>query len=226
MCPVIGPDLPDPVLFLASALGDGADGQFGGVPAIGVEAVVRGGVRQKEEDLAEEIELKLISDPIADDVGAAGVAGQPEGKGFWDRTAVTPVCRRRGDSVRKHAGADPTHRVVEHGFATFDGRSGMTDVADVADPAVAIVVVAARLGPFGQSRRDRSHRRAVCVGQAAKGGEGLADVAPGRYLTALRNALGPTHGRLAPEVVGHGLVVPFKRRALQLEHEIMRVAGA
>ena len=166
MSPVVGPDLPDPVLLLLGAFGDGLDGQLGGVPAVGVEPVLRGGVGQEEENLAEEIELKLISDPVADDIGAAGVAGQSKGKRLRNRAAVTPVRRRRGDAVREYAGANPTHCVVEHVLASFDSRSGMTDVAHVADPAVAVVVVAAGLGPFGESCRHSGHRCAVCVSQS------------------------------------------------------------
>ena len=61
-----------PALAIASA----AD--VGRAPAVGVEAVVprRGGEQQQR--LAEGVELELLVGPVADDVAAAGVAGQLE----------------------------------------------------------------------------------------------------------------------------------------------------
>ena len=58
--PGVGLELPDAGVGLAPALLDRVGGGLGGAPAVGVEAVVRGGGGEQQQRLAERVELELL----------------------------------------------------------------------------------------------------------------------------------------------------------------------
>ena len=86
--PGVGVDLPDPRVGvgLLPALLDRVGRDLGRAPAVGVEMVVAGGGGEQQQRLAEGVELELLVDPVADDVGCrpgsrAGRAGAGRGPG-------------------------------------------------------------------------------------------------------------------------------------------------
>ena len=127
------------------ALLDRGGGDLGRPPAVGVEVVVAGGRGEQQQRLAERVELKLLVDPVADDVGAAGVARQVELALVGHRAAVDGVGGLQLRAVGEQAFGHEPHRVVHQRV-----RAGLGDrlpgEALVADPDVAVVVVAALRG--------------------------------------------------------------------------------
>jgi hypothetical protein len=70
-------DLPDPGVGLVPAVCDGGDGDLGGGPVVGLEAVGAGGGGEQLEGFAVGVELELLVDPVADAVESAGVPARP-----------------------------------------------------------------------------------------------------------------------------------------------------
>jgi hypothetical protein len=69
-------DFPDPGICLSPALGYRTGCDLGRLLAAGVKPALPGGRREQEQCLAERVELELPVDPVADQVEAAGIAGQ------------------------------------------------------------------------------------------------------------------------------------------------------
>ena len=123
-----------------------------------------GGRGEQQQRFAERVELELGVDAVADDVGAAGVAGQLAVTLVGHRAAVERVGGLQVGAVGEQPLGDEADGVVEQRVRPVGG-DGLAGVALVADPDVAVVVVAALLGALGQAqwwpRRPSRRRRLV-----------------------------------------------------------------
>ena len=137
-----------------------------------------GGGGEKEQRLAEGVELELLGHPIADEVEAAGVAGQVEAALVGHPAAVDGVGRGKLASVGVETPADEPDGGVEQRVGARRG-GGLARIALVPDPGVAVVVVAARLRPFRQAGRGSGDHAAVGAGQAGQHRAGVTGVPGG-----------------------------------------------
>ena len=104
--PVVGLELPDAGVGLVPASLDGGGGRLGRSPSVGVEVVVLGGGGEQEQRFAERVELELLVDPVADDVGPARDSREVRGGARGDRPAGRPCRRARVRPVARAAGRE------------------------------------------------------------------------------------------------------------------------
>ena len=147
-------ELPDPGVGLVVAALDRGDRDVDGLDVLGVEVVVPGGRGEQQQRLTERVELELGVDVVADDVGAAGIAGQVQRALVGNAVAVDRVRGRQVRPVGEQPLGDERDGVVQQRVRGVGGDC-LPRVALVADPHVAVVVVAAPLRPLGQAHRGR-----------------------------------------------------------------------
>ena len=171
-----GFDFPDPGVGFGPPVCDRGGGGFGCVPVFGVEAVGAGGGGEQVQGFAEGVELELVVDPVADEVESAGVAGEPEVVLVGDRGAGGGVGGGHRVAVFEQPVGDEADGGVQQrvGAGGGDRDSG---VALVADPDVAVVVVAAGFGPFGQAGGGGGDHAATATGQPSQHRVAAAGVA-------------------------------------------------
>jgi len=158
--------------------------------------------RRRAKCLAESVELELLVHPVADLVGAPGVAGQvSEAALVGDRAAVDPVSRLQLRAVGQNTLGNKRHRVVEERVGLNDCHC-LAGVALVADPGVAVVVVASRLCALGQAHGGRSDHAPTGAGETSQHCVGVAGVTGGHGVCKLRDGPGPCGFRRLPHERG------------------------
>src|SRR5260370_31482243 len=76
MSPGLIVDFPDPGVLLIPALCYRGCGDLGCLPSAGVQPVMPGSGGEKQQALAERVELELPVDPVPDEIESAGISGQ------------------------------------------------------------------------------------------------------------------------------------------------------
>lgn len=109
-------EFPDSRVGFVPPQGDGIGRDLSGPPAVCVQAVVPVGGGEQEQCLAEDVQLELLVDPVADPVVAAWVAAQPEGALVGDQATGDGVRGCRVRTVLMQARRDELHCVVQQGW--------------------------------------------------------------------------------------------------------------
>ena len=139
----------------------------------------RRGRGEQQQRLAERVELELGVDVVADDVGAARVAGQVE-RALVGHRVRRRRCRRAPGAARRRAAASATNATASSSSGCgAGGGDGLPGVALVADPDVAVVVVAAlrrraRAGSSWPPRPSRPRRWSARAARRRRAGRRAA----------------------------------------------------
>jgi hypothetical protein len=198
-------ELPDPGVRLAPSRLDRRGGGLGRVPPVSVESALRGRGGERQERLAEGVELVLPVDPVAGDRRAAGAAWQRPtarvrvtgvaggGRRLELRDALGP-CRLGGaPELRGRSGRrvlPVAVAVVEHEDKVV--RGALLEL-EPEHERVAAAPVGGRAGGAAPGEGDRARPPAPRAVLAA------ADVAPGVSAEAGAHVeLGPHAGRPSP----------------------------
>ena len=158
---------------------------------------------QQQQGFAEDVELKLGVGVVAEDVGAAGISGQPQRAFVGHRAAVKRVGGLEVGPVGQKPLGDEADGIVEQLVRPVE-NDGLAGVALVADPHVAVVVVAALLGALGQTHRRRGDHAPAGVGQPAQHGVGMAGITDRDAGAQRGNSCPPIIFGARPQGVGVG----------------------
>ena len=116
-------------------------------------------------------------DPVADFVASPRVSSEVRKWAFvGHRPAVDPIGGFQLRSVGKDTLCNEVDGVIEQRMRLVH-RNCLTGIALVANPGVAVVVVAALFGAFGQAHRGCRHHPATGTGQTAQHGVSMSGVA-------------------------------------------------
>ncbi|GAA3481977.1 hypothetical protein GCM10018966_065090 [Streptomyces yanii] len=201
MRPTVVVEFPDPGVRLPVAGGDRVGGGERGVPAVGVEPVVAGGGGEQQQAFAEDIELELAVDAVADDIEAARVAGQVEPALVGHRGPGDGVGGGERWPVLKEAGSGEQHGVVQQRVGS-GGGDGLADVGLIADPHVPVVVVAALLHALRQAGGGRGDRAAAGAGEAGQDRVGVPGIALPDGVRKIGHARRPASFGSPPQHIG------------------------
>ena len=222
--PGVGFELPDTrvQVRLGPPVLDRFDRDLGCSPSVDVEVVVLRRRREQEQRLSEGVELELLVDPVADDVGATGISRQRQFPFVRNLASLNCVGGLERGPVAEQPLGDEADRIV-HQRMRPGGRDRLAGVRLVADPCIAIVVATAFAGPLRQRRRRGGDHTAAQARQAGHHGVRMPGIAVRDYALELGDTLAP--GRLGALPctgrIGHfGLLAGGGEG----EHEVVRLS--